>query len=260
MRQAPDPPAGSAIPTATETRGSRAQTASSSLPLQESRFAVGSRNVNPFNVPSAAAKNCSSAAFSPSVRHAYASVHSVGVPAGLASLNEVQSAAAFTTVRARCGRFQSVHLQAAVRERRPIPGIGESEASERSLVIDEELFQRCYFSLIQLVQLDLPAPQWTGAVAVALFRTIDETQRLVLIANVPCRRVLNYRAGLQCWKGGHGQRSFTTSLIELRLSIAFRTAAAMSALWSMNDCESIACTLTVICAGIPPVPLGAPPP
>ena len=39
-------------------------------------------------------------------------------------------------------------------------------------------------------------------------------------------------------------KSLITSLIELMLSIALRTAAAMSLLRSMKDCESIACTLT----------------
>src|ERR1035438_138612 len=55
------------------------------------------------------------------------------------------------------------------------------------------------------------------------------------------------------------QRSFTTSLIEFRLSIASRTAAAMSLLRSIKERASIACTLKVICGAAPlPLPLPLP--
>jgi hypothetical protein len=56
-----------------------------------------------------------------------------------------------------------------------------------------------------------------------------------------------YRAPLLTHLGHcHPYKSLITSLIELMLSIALRTADAISALRSMKDCESMACTLTEI--------------
>src|ERR1035441_354681 len=62
------PPSGSAIPGVRLSSGSFCQTASTSWSLQARRFPTGSRNVNPFSVPSVAVKNPSSAVASASLR------------------------------------------------------------------------------------------------------------------------------------------------------------------------------------------------
>src|SRR5205823_1086200 len=74
----------------------------SSLLLHARRLPAGSRNTKLLRVPSAAAKNCSSALNSASDKSAYPNCHCVISPFGSASLIEVPSVAVFTTVRLRC--------------------------------------------------------------------------------------------------------------------------------------------------------------
>ena len=81
--------------------GSLCHAASSRSSLLASRFPVGSRNVNPFSVPSAASKNSNSAAASSSLRSAYVNTHEVSAAPGSASFIVLPSAATLVTVLVR---------------------------------------------------------------------------------------------------------------------------------------------------------------
>src|SRR5271157_1360305 len=97
---------------------------------------------------------------------------------------------------------------------------------------------------------------WPARVPVSLVGPVQKPHRLVLISQGPRRRILRHGVGFQFRKGGHFQISLTTSLIELRFSIAPRTAFAIWSLLSRNDCASIVCTVTEMCgaAAVPPPP------
>src|SRR5581483_8257912 len=128
------------------------------------------------------------------------------------------------------GKPQFVAGETAVRIRLPIPGVGKSKGSESAFVAIEELFQRRHFRLIQVIQPDLPRVQKTRTVAVPLRRAVEQPQNLMLKTHRTVCRVLRDRARLELGKCRHSYRSFTTSLMELRLSMAFRTACAISSL------------------------------